>query len=357
MAASPDPALGTRYLNGHGPRRPADGLRRALEQVDDDERADIYGTGPLIERFESEIADLLGTETAIFMPSGTTAQQIAFRICCDRTGNNKRVAMHTTSHLQLHEEDALRVLHGLEPVLLANSTRMFNHDDLLAMDSLPAAVLWELPQREIGGQLPSWQSLCEQVNWCRKQGIHCHLDGARLWEASPFYDRSFSEIASLFDSIYVSFYKGLGGIAGAILAGKEAFIRESRPWLRRHGGNLISLYPYVLSAKAGMKRHLGQFDQFWQRTQAIADVLRDIEGITVVPEVPQTCMMHLHIDSPAVELNAMNKVLMNRENVVLFGKARALGEERSLVELSIGTASATLGNAEVQALFQELIVR
>ncbi len=74
------------------------------------------------------------------------------------------------------------------------------------------------------------------------------LDGARLFESLPFYQKSAADICVLFDSVYVSFYKGIGGIAGAILAGDRDFIEEAIVWKRRHGGDLISLYPYIPSA-------------------------------------------------------------------------------------------------------------
>ena len=74
-------------------------------------------------------------------------------------------------------------------------------------------MLLELPQRELGGTLPTWDELVAQVTWARERGAAVHLDGARLWEATPFYDQSYDKslanIAALFDTIYVSFYKGL----------------------------------------------------------------------------------------------------------------------------------------------------
>ena len=93
-----------------------------------------------------------------------------------------------------------------------------------------------MPQREIGGQLPSWSDLEAQVAWARDRGVAVHMDGARLWESGPFYERSYAEIAALFDSVYVSFYKGIGAIAGAALSGPAPFIGEARLWQRRSGG-------------------------------------------------------------------------------------------------------------------------
>ena len=79
----------------------------------------------------------------------------------------------------------------------------------------PAALVIELPQRDLGGQLPSWDELRTQTGWARDRGAAAHLDGARLWEAAAGYDRSPAEIAALFDTTYVSFYKGIGALPDA----------------------------------------------------------------------------------------------------------------------------------------------
>ena len=70
-----------------------------------------------------------------------------------------------------------------------------------------AAVVWELPQRDLGGLLPEWDDLTEQIAAARATGAATHLDGARIWEAQTYYGRPFDEIASLFDTVYVSLYK------------------------------------------------------------------------------------------------------------------------------------------------------
>lgn len=355
MATEPGPfAACTRFLCGHGPRLAGAQLRTALGEVEGDERADFYGSGPLIESFEKETAQLLGQAAAVFMPSGTMAQQIALRIWSD-AAECKNFAMHATSHLELHEQGAYRELHGLGAQLLADAERLFDIRDLQAIGTPLSSILWELPQREIGGQLPAWDELLAQLQWAKDKDIRCHLDGARLWEAAPFYERSHSEIAGLFDSVYVSFYKGIGGIAGAILAGPEDFIAQSRIWMRRQGGNLIALHPYVLSAKAGMKTQLSKFAGYRDRAQEIAKVLSEIPGITIVPPLPQTLMMHLHIDVAAKELNAANHRLAAETGVMLFGRASVRAGNQCKVELSIGSACEALPNDEVEALFRQLL--
>jgi threonine aldolase len=147
------------------------------------------------------------------------AQQIAQRLHCDRRGT-RTIAFHPTCHLELHEHAGYAHLHGLKAELIGDRDRLIELDDLKALPVPVGAILLELPQREIGGQLPEWDDLVAQVDWARDCGAALHLDGARIWETAPYDERSHSEIAGLFDTVYVSLYKGLLGLSGSILAGR-----------------------------------------------------------------------------------------------------------------------------------------
>jgi threonine aldolase len=138
---------------------------------------------------------------------------------------------------------------------------------------LPALAIIECPHREIGGKLTSYEDLVEIREYCKDKRIHLHLDGARLWEASAYYPQ-LSILTYLFDTVYVSFYKGLGGLTGAMLLGNLEFIEESRNWLRRFGGNLYSLLPYYLSAWKGFRENQGTFQL---RQNYLQQVIENIE--------------------------------------------------------------------------------
>ncbi|HET9221308.1 MAG TPA: beta-eliminating lyase-related protein, partial [Roseiflexaceae bacterium] len=228
----------TRSLTHHYPRSPRQILLDLAEFAPPEARLDRYGQGQLIAAFEQQIAELLGKPAAVFMPSGTMCQQIALRIWSERRGVHS-VAFHPTCHLELHEDKGYQLLHGLHGLLVGHPSRLIGLDDLEAIREPLGALLLELPQREIGGQLPSWEELGAQTEWARERSIPTHLDGARLWECQPFYARGYADIAALFDTVYVSFYKTLGGIAGAILAGPADVIAEARVWQHRHGGTLF----------------------------------------------------------------------------------------------------------------------
>jgi len=347
-----------RFLGGHGPMRLREELRALVASVTDEDDAagpDRYGEGQLLERFEREIADLLGKDAAVFMPSGTMAQQIALRIWAERSGR-RTVAFHPTCHLEIHEQKGYERLHGLHARLVGDAGRLITLADLRGVAEPLAALLLELPQREIGGQLPSWDELVAQTTWARERGAAAHMDGARLWEAAPYYGRSYAEVAALFDSVYVSFYKGVGAIAGAALAGSAEFVADARVWQRRHGGNLIHLYPYALSAREGLRQRLDRFPSYYERAKAIAAAIRDIPGVAIKPDPPQTHMMHVYLRGDRDRLLVASLALAREERVAIVPWLRPTEVPGwQTFELTVGDAADALTNDEIAGYFARIL--
>ena len=347
----------TRFLTHHYPRSPRQTLVDLAEFTSPDAVPDRYGHGELIASFEQQIAALLGKPAAVFMPSGTMCQQIALRIWADRRAI-RTIAFHPTCHLELHEDKGYQLLHGLHGLLVGHPTRLIDLDDLQAIGEPLGALLLELPQREIGGQLPSWDALVAQTDWARQRGIPTHLDGARLWECQPFYGRAYAEIAALFDTVYVSFYKTLGGIAGAILAGPPDAIDEARVWQHRHGGTVVQLFPYVLAAQHGLAARLERMTAYCDKAAEIAATLRTIPQITVVPDPPVTNMMHVFIRAEQARLAAATVEIARETRVQLvrrFAPTELPGYQKA--ELVVGDATLDLATEEIGGLFQSLLRR
>jgi threonine aldolase len=130
------------------------------------------------------------------------------------------------------------------------------------------------------------------------------MDGARLWEIEPFYQgKSFADVAALFDSVYVSLYKGLGGAVGAMLTSSdEDFMDQAKTWQRRLGGNLVASYPALIDDERGFNLNIGTFYLKWQKMCSVASAImeatkkyRTKDGKPIVffePEVP-TCAQKL----------------------------------------------------------------
>jgi threonine aldolase len=301
---------------------------------------DIYGHGELIETLEARVAQLLVKPAALFLPSGVLAQLIATRIHCDQR-RRSTLGLHPTSHLLLHEADSYRALWGLDHELLGDPDRVLTQADLQQADPQTlGAIVLELPMREIGGQLPAWDDLKAQVEWARRRDIAIHFDGARLWHCPAHYGRSLGEISALADSVYVSLYKDIGGIAGAVLAGEPDFIEQARVWNRRAGGSLHSFYPYLLAAERGLDDNHASIDEAVRYARTLGPMLATTPGIRCNPDPPQAAMFHLHIQIDQDTLLRLIDDYTREHDVIVLPPPRGIDAHgNSICEISVGRST------------------
>jgi len=230
--------------------------------------------------------------------------------------------------------------------------------DLTAIGEPAAALLIELPQRDLGGQQQAWEELQAQVEWARAHGAAAHLDGARLWESAAGYGRPPAEIAALFDTVYVSFYKDIGALPGCCVAGPAGILAEVREWRQRMGGTLIGLWPNAASALTCLRRRLPLMPAPLSHARAIAAVLGDVTGVRVVPNPPQVPMMHLLLDTTQDRFAAAVRHLAAEQGIWAWPKAMTTidpGIQR--VELSVGDATCTLEPDRVSEIIAALAGR
>jgi threonine aldolase len=258
------------------------------------------------------------------------------------------------SHLEIHEEDGLKELHHIHPILLADKSRVIQLEDVVNMKEDIACLLLELPQREIGGQLPDYETLEAISAYCHEKGIKLHLDGARLFEILPYYEKSAAEICNLFDSVYVSFYKGIGGIAGAILAGEQAFTEESKVWKRRHGGDLISLYPYIISADYYFDQRINKMKQYYEEAKELAALYNQCNKVSTKPFKPVSNMFHVHFDGSKEKIEAILASIYEKTGIGLTGYISEVSKEKSYFEVSIGDLYAFVPKEELKEVFHML---
>jgi threonine aldolase len=318
---------------------------------------DRYGGGVLAARLEERVATLLGKEAAAWLPSGTMAQQIVLRVHADRRSRTS-VAFHPFCHLDVHEERAYERLHGLHGVLLGHRSRLIEPADVETCADPLAALLLELPQRDLGGRLPGWDDLVATCEAARARGAAVHLDGARLWQCTPFYGRPLDEIASLFDTVYVSFYKDLGAPGGCAVAGPKDVIDEVRLWLVRHGGRIFSAYPYLLAAERGLDEVLPQMAAYVDRARELAAALARIPGISIDPDPPQAAMFHALARLPheALETAALD---VAEETGVWTGASFTPTTDPDVqrTEVTIGASSLAVSVDEAAGLWAEVVRR
>ncbi|MER6066466.1 beta-eliminating lyase-related protein [Streptomyces sp. NPDC001792] len=272
--------------------RLADLQQAAPEVYDLDKPVDQYGN-EIVADLEERVATLLGTEAAAFFPTGTMAQQVALRCWAGRTGN-RAVALHALAHPEVHERHAFSEVSGLRPVRVTSEPRPPTAAEVRDFDEPFGALMLELPLRDAGFVLPTWEELTEVVEAARERDAVVHFDGARLWECTVHFGRPLQEIAGLADSVYVSFYKSLDGFGGAALAGPRTLVEEAKAWRHRYGGMVFQQFPTALSALAGLERELPRLPDYVRHARVVAAALREgfaaagVPWSRVHPEEPHT---------------------------------------------------------------------
>lgn len=336
-------------LPGHRARSPAQMFTVMAEWCEANDVAhDVYGDGPLVQAFEDKIAALLGFEAAVFCISGTMAQVTALRLGCEERAVNL-VALHPTSHILVHEKSNYQILGHFHALQVGNRHRPWTVNELDAIPDRLGAVSMELPMREIGGQCPTWDELQAIKAHCRLRNAHLHMDGARLWETASAYDRPLAEIAAGFDSCYVSLYKGIGGLGGAMLAGSRSLIARAAESFRRQGGSVIHRSPYVVAAAMQFDKRLAAMPALLRRTQWLYELLRDYPLLRVNPARPQANMLHLHLPVSRERALQIRNQVAEQHRIWLFGRA-ANGElpESSVIELYVGDNLAAMLDEQVR---------
>ncbi|GGV20258.1 threonine aldolase family protein [Streptomyces spectabilis] len=283
---------------------------------------DMYGDG-VVADLEDEVARLLGKEAAAFFPTGTMAQQVALRCWAGRTGN-ATVALHPRSHPEVHEGGALATVSGLRTVHPADAPRPPTAEEVRDFEEPFGTLMLELPLREPGFLLPTWDELQEVVAAARERDAVVHFDGARLWECTPHFGRPLDEIAGLADSVYVSFYKSLEGIAGAALAGPQTLVEEARAWRHRYGGLGFQQFPTALSALLGLRNVLPRLPEYVSHARVVADALREALAASAVPwsrvhpEPPHTHQFQVWLPYPPDVLNEAALTQAEETKTLLF---------------------------------------
>ncbi|MSQ60114.1 MAG: twin-arginine translocation signal domain-containing protein [Betaproteobacteria bacterium] len=218
-------------------------------------KMDLYGLGGIVEEVEQYFARVLGKERALFMPTGTLANQLALRALA---GDKRRVIVQDVSHVYNDTGDACQILSGQTLLPLAPDRATFTWEEVERtlnrtasgrVLALVGALSIESPVRRRSGELFDHAEMTRICAQAKQRGIGLHLDGARLFIASAYTGISPASYAAPFDTVYVSLWKYFNSLNGAILAGPASLLDGMYHTRRMFGGALFSAWPFALLAR------------------------------------------------------------------------------------------------------------
>jgi threonine aldolase len=298
--------------------RPTDAMRAAMAAapVGDDQ----YGEDPSCNLLQARTAELLGKQAALWLPSGTMANQVALRVL---TRPGDEVIVSRECHAGWHETGGSAANAGVQLVEIG-SRGVFTAAELEAAikpRSLPVyapstLVEIENTHNRSGGIVFAQDEVVRICALARSRGLASFLDGARLWNASIASGMPEAELAAPFDLVTVSFSKGLGAPAGSVLAGSKELIAAANRHRRMLGGAMRQVGILAAAATFGLDHHRGRLAEDHANARLLAEALAGCPGVTLDLSSVQTNIVVFHLAAGALDANAL--VTRARERGVLL---------------------------------------
>jgi threonine aldolase len=315
--------------------RPTPEMRRAIcdAEVGDEQR----GEDPSVNRLVDIVCNLLGMQDALFLPSGTMCNQVAFRVYC-RPGDE--IIMDRSAHTRHYETGGPAALTGATMYPLDGTRGVFSADQLVEAIRPSAfhaprsrVVVIEQTSNLGGGSVWPLETMRDVCVAAEKYGLARHMDGARLLNAVVATGITACEYAASFDSVWIDFSKSLGAPVGAAIAGSQGFIQEARRWKQQFGGAMRQAGIIAAAAVYALNHHVDRLAIDHANARVLADGLAEIDGITVEPV--ETNMIFFDVSGLDVTAEEFNRHLANRGvRVSVIGTARA----RALTHLDVSRA-------------------
>ncbi|MFH0915118.1 MAG: GntG family PLP-dependent aldolase [bacterium] len=299
---------------------PSPAMRRAMAEAPVGD--DVYREDPSINLLQEMVAEMLGKEAALFVPSGTMGNQLCLRTLT-RTGDE--VIVHEDAHVLHYEAGSAAALSGLQLRPLPGPLGMLDPGAVEQAirpreEHLPrtGAVELENTHNRCGGTILPLEQMRLVAQVAHAHGIGVHLDGARIWNAHKAAEVSLQAYAAVADSVSVCFSKGLGAPVGSALAGSAAFVEEARVNRKRYGGAMRQAGILAAAAIYALQHNLDRLVIDHENAQVLATLLREVPGLEIIHPV-QTNIIIAEVDSLGV--SAAQVVAALKEQGVLCGVA------------------------------------
>jgi threonine aldolase len=268
---------------------------------------DNYSRFGVVEEMEKKFAEMLGMESAVFMPTGTLANNIAMRL---HAGNKRRVLLQSVSHIYNDTGDGAQTLSNLNLIPLAPGLTTFTLDDVIAavkrndrgrVKTGIGVISIESPVRRKNNEMFDFEEMRKISVFARSRGIKMHLDGARLFNAVAHSGISVQDFAELFDTVYISLYKNFNAASGAVLCGTLQFTEGLYHTRRMFGGGMPQAWPFAAVALHSADSFLPDYADALKRFKVFSDTLnsRDEFDISSIDNGSNVFEMKVKVQDPA----------------------------------------------------------
>jgi len=270
-------------------------------------KSDSYSRNGIVKDLEKKMAKVLGKESAVFMPTGTLANNIAVK---KLAGPDDRVIVQAESHLYNDSGDGAQKLNNINLIPLAPGKASFTLEEVKEVLARAEAgrvktgvgvISIESPIRRVDNQLFDFESMQAIGKYAKEKGIRLHLDGARMFNACVHEGKSPAEYAAIFDTVYVSMYKDFNAASGAILAGSHEFCKDLYHIRRMFGGGMPQVWPFAAVAYQYVDSFLDDYTETVKQADELFELLGENQAFRVekIPNGSNVLKLFVDVDDRA----------------------------------------------------------
>jgi threonine aldolase len=277
--------------------KPTPPMRKAMAEAEVGD--DVFGEDPTVNALQEKVAQLLGKETAIFVPSGTMANQLAIKV---HTQPGDEVIIEATSHPYNFEGGAGAALSGVQFYCLKGLRGILDasqiEEAIRSEDHhfpVTRLVCLENTHNRGGGSIYPIEKIAEIYRLARSRGLLIHLDGARLWNASVATGIKPHEYAQWADSVSVCLSKGLGAPIGSLVVGSKTFIDRVHRFRKMFGGGMRQVGIIAAAGIYALDHHIERLGEDHQNAKHLALGLNELKGVSIDPDQVETNIIIFNI--------------------------------------------------------------
>lgn len=284
--------------------KPTPEMRKAIYEAEVGDA--VFGGDPTVRELESKVADLLGKEGAIYMPSGTMTNQVAIRT---HTEPGDEVILDKEAHVYYYEAGAPAAIAGVILNLVNGVRGIFNQEDVRKV--LRPKGKWFAPSKLIclenthnrgGGSIWPIEKIAGIREVADEQHLKMHLDGARLWNASAATGIAEKEYAQYFDSVSVCFSKGLGAPLGSALCGSKEFLERANRFRTQMGGGMRQAGMMAAGAIYALDHHRERLVEDHRNARKLAELISQHPRVEIEPRHVETNIIIFDVQADAAAL-------------------------------------------------------
>jgi threonine aldolase len=294
--------------------RPTPGMLAAMmsAKVGDD----VFGEDPTVRALEERTAALFGKEAAVFVPSGTMANQIAVRLHCQP---QDEVLLEASSHIYLWEAGGPAALSGVtcRPIPAPRGQLRLHHlSEAIRPNDYhyvrTRLLCLENTHNRGGGTIYPWAEVAQLAGWAKEHGLALHIDGARIWNAIVATGISAERWGQYCDTLAVCFSKGLGAPVGSLLMGSREHMLQARRYRKLFGGGMRQAGYLAAACLYALEHHIDRLVEDHRHAQQLAQAIAEVPSLKLTPPEVQTNLIWFEVEPPWTSAQQVAELLRQR---------------------------------------------